>query len=225
MNTLLRLLIVAMDDDATAEYASLVRHLGADCFIAHAPNEIAAILRSAPLHGVVLDMPTAVRIKGPDKQWVFKLLELYPLIRLRYSRKNDAITAIGAEQDARIALESFLKGPCASFTPRTIRRTERKTLHFNVILWRENDVEGELAVVDNFTPLGCFVITPTPMPPGERVVLVFPGADTSGDHLQVAARVIHHVPWGSKRSLPGAGLAFEPDDDGIHEALERLFHS
>lgn len=214
-----------MDDDATAEYARLVRHLGADCFVAHAPEDIANILRSAPLHGVVLDMPTAVRIKGPDKQWVFKLLELYPLIRLRYSRKQNTITVLGADQEASAALEAFLEGPCASFPPRTIRRIERKTLHFNVILWREDDDHGELTVVENFTPLGCFVITSTPMPPGERVAVVFPGAGKNGDHLQVAARVIHHEPWGSRRSLPGVGLVFEIDDNDAREALEHLFQA
>ncbi|MFW5734433.1 MAG: hypothetical protein ACOCWR_05185 [Oceanidesulfovibrio sp.] len=217
-----RLLVVAMDDDAAAEYARLVRSLGADCFVAYTPEDIAAILRGAPLHGVVLDTPTAVRIKGPDKQWVFRHLELFPIIRLRYNHKNETITALGSDQDATASLKEFVERTCKAFTPRTIRRIERKTLRYNIILTRDGETHGEPAVLDNFTPLGCFVITTTPLSPGERVVVVFPGAGPRGDHLHVGARVIHHAPWGRERTLPGVGLSFETDNDQ-REALERLF--
>lgn len=206
-----------------AEYVRLVRSLGADCFVAHAQADIINILRGAPIQGVVLDLPTVVRIKGPDKQRVFELLGIYPIIRMRYSRKEAKVIVPGPEQNPATALQAFLAGPCRSFTPRPIRRVERSAFNYNVILTSSQEPRGERTVLANYTPNGCFVVTATPLSPGELVGVLFPDACGCGNHVRVAARVVHHVPWGGGRTLPGVGLAFEVEDDDVREVLEQLF--
>ncbi|TVM30502.1 PilZ domain-containing protein [Oceanidesulfovibrio marinus] len=222
MNNVIRLLIVAMDEDAMAEYARLVRSLGADCFVAHAQADILSVLRGAPIQGVVLDLPSVVRIKGADKQRVFELLGIYPIIRMRYSRKDGAVLVPGQEPDPVAALRAFLNGPCRSFTPRPIRRMERIALNYNVILTSNQAPQGERAVLANYTPYGCFVVTATALAPGARVSVIFPDACGCGSHLRVAARVVHHIPWGHGRTLPGVGLAFEAEEDDVREILQQL---
>ncbi len=231
----LRLLVVVTGDDAMSAYARLIRNTGADCYFASSLDEIISVLTAASVHGVVLDMPTALRMKGPEKAEAMRLVQLYPLMRMRFSRQDEAITLLGAEQaagtpDVADTLGRFIATQCAQFSPRPLRRADRKLLHYNVLMGpTPHPARAFRTSLANFSMGGCFVITATPAAVGQWFHLFFrkedlgPHAPEGAAFLPVPCVTAHVTRWGERRAIPGMGAAFEVEDDALGEALRWLY--
>jgi hypothetical protein len=202
------LLILARGDECVAAYEQAFRRAGVVFHAARSTEEAFAIMRSTPLAGVVQDMPTVLRLQATDKQRLLDRMELFPVLRLRWQASERRLMAVGGRDvPAGEAIGRFLQ-ECAAFTPRVIRRMERRECHLNVLLSPGSELErGHImkTVTMNATPLGCFVFCTSWLEPGQRASLFVPRAL---ERRSVLCRVAHVIPWGGRNHVPGAGLEF-----------------
>lgn len=107
------------------------------------------------------------------------------------------------------ALRSFIEQRCRLFTPRTLRKFNRKETFLSAALSTSGDcgVEGSLKTFTvNISRGGAFVHTTMPFRKEDAVWLHFPDAAGGGP---VKGATCWQVPWGSSRAIPGIGVRFE----------------
>ncbi|WP_428564401.1 MAG: PilZ domain-containing protein [Solidesulfovibrio sp. DCME] len=218
----MRMLLVARDGRAKDRFIEALAALGADCDVARTSEELLAATRHARYNGVLFDVPTLIRAKELDRRLLQALAEIYPTTRLKYDPATDVIYALGTEAGPGVSdgLSVFVAA-CRDFLPRGLRRGERVEAHLPAVLWRGRPDEGgagEKTCTLNISYLGCFVFTSTPWAKGEAAWIAFP--DVSAEALRV--RVAWYEPWGSRRVVPGVGLAFEDIPEALDAELRQL---
>lgn len=203
----MRILIIARDSKEAAPYIRIVQTAGADYHVASDNPSALRLLQEAPFNGVLIDMPTLLRMGGKGRGELQNTLALYPTLHARPDR-HTGLAVLGHEGDPEEAIRHFLSDKCATFSPRTARRDNRVNLHYNILLSTSALFPPQTTIKTitmNISTLGCFVFLIADWNIGTQVWLQF--IDLK-DKTPIVAHVCQTQRWGKGFKIPGIGLEF-----------------
>lgn len=206
-----RVLLIAEGGLARSAYVERLRDLDVEVDCISSPDEMTGALIDAPYSGLLIDVPTMIRCEGVDKNRITRIMDRFPVLRLMYNPKFGGIRGLaqgGTIRDNR-DLSDFVLGECVPFSPRSIRVSRRKDIHFNVRLMEDADQhvsEAEQTVTINVSEHGCFVYSISDWKVNNMAWLVVSEFE---DKTPIELKVRWRRGWGESMHMPGIGASFE----------------
>lgn len=218
------ILVIAPDNKTGATYTIMLRQLGIQSILASETLDILHILRTTPLHGILLNMPTFLRMQGEGKGIFNDVLSSFPLLRCRVDHDSTTLTVFEHGNDTpEQALARFAE-QCKAAQPRAIRRIER-TAATCCILLSQNPTFApgvtERTMTINATELGLFCFSTHLWKPGATAWIQF--LDLT-DKTPISATVVHSVRWAKGCRIPGCGMQFSSITSEQRNELRALLH-
>jgi len=194
----LKLVIIANDTDIRQKVAAAIAMVGDESIALTALADLPELLKKVPVSGIIIELATSARANPREKQETNALIQLYPNTKVRWT--NDELVFFG--QGA--TFKEFIQD-CRSFTPRTVRKAERRIRHIAFLLADNREFEhAEKVVTLNISDGGCFVFSTKDWHVGEKVWLQF--ADNKS---VITGTVRWWQPWGNNKKMPGIGICFD----------------
>jgi len=160
-------------------------------------SELPEFLKTVPVSGILIDLITSTKASTAEKEATNDIIQLFPHIKIKIV--NSEILVLGG-----ITLKQFIHN-CTTFTPRTIRKSERKVRHIAFLLSANSEFTcPEKVVTLNISDGGCFIYSTAEWRVGDRVWLRFIDNDKV-----MTATVRWWQPWGNNKKMPGIGILFD----------------
>jgi hypothetical protein len=218
----MRILILAKDTEEAAPYRAVLQTLRVEAHEVHDTQAALEALREKPFNGVLIDMPTLLRMAGKGRNELQNILSLYPCLHARPD-KQTGIIILGQEGDPHENVRRFIETRCKNFSPRTIRRDARLDVHFNILMSTSALFTPQTTVKTctmNISVLGCFVFSVAVWQPDTQVWIQFVDLE---DKTPVVAKVCQVQRWGKGCKIPGVGLEFLSLTDNQIAGLQNSF--
>ncbi|MCP4687784.1 MAG: PilZ domain-containing protein [Desulfobacterales bacterium] len=204
-----RILLVSRDKDAKEKYRDALEKFDVQVVPTTSFSRLPREIAEYRYHGVALDLPTKIKALKKDRAFVYKILGKFPIIQLKLNKKTGKIRSFFEGGDERDGLEAFIRRARQVGAPKKFRYFDRKPIHFNVILSRDNDFTNgndERSITMNVSEDGCQILSVKEWEPGGDVWLVI---NELNDKTPVRGKVRHALTWGEAMEAPGIGLEFE----------------
>ena len=175
--------------------------------------------------GLMIDMWTHVGAPHADKEFVYSLDRIFPILYIGdQDEKPSGFQSVADWRSSRqhefSILEDYLNNQCRPMKPRGIRSAVRKQLFFSAQVRFGERKTPIRTNTWNVSPQGCFLIASEEYASGAPVWLSI--ADLS-DTSAIAGEIKWSRPWGGDyRLLPGAGIAFKAISPAQDRALASL---
>lgn len=210
----IRALLLVDDPEVAQRYQEAIDPLDVHCDHVQTDRQLMQKLSTQPYNGVLLDMPTAVRLGSTRMNLVRPALSLFPTLRLTYNKRHKKVKALltGHVHQEGINIPQFILNVCAHFPARTIRSHQRKSLYVRVLV--SPGPEFEKGRVQKVTTLdisrgGCFLYAIRPRRVGQDLWLKIIDTNHTSD-LIIHCTVRRCVRWtGPPHSPPGMGVSFQ----------------
>lgn len=205
-----RLVLLVKEEDAKKAYVSAVEKLGVHLETVSTFWELRSAIIDTPCHGVMVDLKAKIKSSKEEKQFAHDILELYPVVQLKWEPSTGEIrTLYFGQAKGGGTLEEFIRNECGAFEPRAIRASQRKKIHYNVILSRESGFTQnavERTVTLDVSKGGCFVYSSDQWQLSSNTWLIIKELE---DDTPIKGLVRWRIPWGERMRIPGIGLKFE----------------
>ena len=176
-----------------------------------------------PYNGVLVDVPTMIRIPKDEKDLVKEIMDLFPVIQLKFDPATGTIsTFFSGQLNKSCTLDDFINNECRRFLARTARKSERKTLHLNVMLGKEKFGRRspfERTVTLNVSKGGCFIFSTVDWGVGATAWFMIKELK---DGTPIRGEVRWKVDWGKAMQIPGIGVTFEEMNEIQRDHLNSL---
>ena len=193
----MKFIVIAQNNDTQTALVSAIEDAD-NVAIPSSLSELPALLKEQAVSGIIIDMITATRSTAQEKQETNELIQLFPNLKVKLVKNELVCLGKG------ISIMQFVQN-CRSFTPRTIRKGERKVRHIAFLLSADNEFsKPEKTVTLNIADKGCFVYSTGEWKPGDRVWLRF----IDNDNV-ITGIVRWWQPWGNSKKMPGIGISFD----------------
>jgi len=175
--------------------------------------------------GLIVDMWTHIGSAGADKEFVYALDKVFPILYIgdqdrKPSQADPAAGWLTVRQHEIKILEDFLLHQCQDMKPRGIRAGLRRNLFFNAHVQFDGQEKSFKANTRDISAHGCFIISAQEQQCGHPVWLTLTDLH---DKTPIAGEIRWNKPWGSDfRSLPGVGIAFKDISPAQTQALAAL---
>ena len=210
----IRVLLVCSEGIAQRKYLDASKELGAQIDIASSLKEFYEAIIETPYNGLMIDVPTKLKVFGNEKEKVNNILEQYPVTSLVIDSKSGQINSFCSGQaKASGTLEDFITQQCGSFNARTLRSDRRRNNIFNVILSKSNNVsheDHEKTVIMNVSRTGCFIFSTGNWEVNSDAWFIIKELT---DQTPIRGQVRWKVDWNKGMSVPGIGVKFEDIKD------------
>jgi len=177
-----------------------------------------------PLNGILVDMPTYMRISDEEKRLLTELVGIFPSMRLKCQELTGEIRTLpfSTAYSGNLSPAIFVEKYCRSFNERKIRTSDRTQQNLPALL-NAIPLVVNIPVARTMTADiscgGCFLICFEPWIVGERGWLVLPDLkDTS----PIPVEICWTRSWGKSHNLPGMGIRFTDLTDSQRIELNRL---
>lgn len=217
-----KIVMVVKEAEARAAYEDALQRVGARYDVAGSFHELLSLSLENSYSGLLIDLLTLVRSSKEEKSIAYDCLNFYPSLRLKWDARNKSMNLSPLEQarpgDAQETLAYFIQSRCKAFTPRSLRRFNRKDTFLSLLLCSggpDADPRTLKTFTVNVSQGGAFVHTTEPLAKNQPVWLRFVDLPDEG---AVQARVRWRIEWGACRSIPGIGVRF----DGLSETRADL---
>ncbi len=204
----IRLALLVSDPGSQEAYLNSLADHDVQCMNASCHNQLFETLMNEPCNGLLLDVPTMVRSNAYEKALMHDLIEVFPVLRLRYDQESGRIGALMYGSQTRISISEFIDTHCRNFSPRKLRLTSRVDVQRSVLLSSDCDFQKdstEKSITINLSSEGVFIYSIRTWQKGQQAWVVFPNIDP---HKPVKAEVRWSRPWGTDFCMPGVGLKF-----------------
>lgn len=205
---MLQILVIAGDNNAGATYLRLLEQAGAKGTLASETDAILHVMRTVPTNGIIVNMPTFLRLHGEGKSSFTDVLTRFPVLRCRVDKDSETLTVFEqGQENPEKSLSRFLS-QCADIPARTIRAVERVAATYAVLLSSASafaPAQTERTITINVTEQGAFCFSTQMWRPGSTAWLQF--LDLA-DKTPIAAEVVHSVRWSKGGRVPGCGMKF-----------------
>lgn len=161
--------------------------------------------------GLVVDVPSFIRMEAHEKQAISLLQNIFPTIRSRIDSRLQTLRIVplsGWNGDkGKNTFRDFV-AYCRGLAPRKLRKDKRVPIHLPVVLLESPvaNEKGERSVTINVSSGGCFFNTTGKWKVGNRIWFRFVGM---ADPTPVRGIICWVCPWGESSRIPGIGVAFE----------------
>jgi Tfp pilus assembly protein PilZ len=220
----IKILIVANGVEATHEYKRALSNLASEYDAAETFYEAQSRAKETAYNGMLFDLVTLVRSSKEEKLIAYSLINLFPVIRVKYEKRSREIKLAPLEEslstDPQTALQLFIEDKCQSFPARFLSRYQRVEAFLHVLLC-PTDQFSESGSAQTFTVNisrgGAFLHATQPFQRGDTVWLQF---KELADPAPIKTRVCWRIEWGSEsRSIPGIGVEFETLSESQREEI------
>ncbi|UZP65865.1 PilZ domain-containing protein [Desulfovibrio mangrovi] len=216
-----QILVIARDNENGDILKRRLEQLGASPILASESDAIVHVMRTVPLQGILINMPTFLRLHGEGKNILNESMDSFPLLRCRLDSESGALTVFEQGQNPDQALTLFVR-QCTEAKKRTIRREERTVITCAVLLSQDasfNPATTERTITFNVSTLGAFCFSTHAWKPGQPAWLQFLDLN---DKTPISGSVAHATRWGKGCRQPGCGISFNPITDAQREELAAL---
>jgi Tfp pilus assembly protein PilZ len=202
----IRVLLIVQEDSARNKYLEALENCGVHVFVSTSFQDFSQEICSQSFHGIFLDLPTKIKAVKKNKNYVYGLLENFPISHLRINDDTGEVHCFHVGHESTCTLTDFIDNECRNFVPRMIRSDVRKEIHFNVRLYKTPDRDiPERSVTMNVSKGGCFIFSVEDWKIGDPVwieIVELP------DSYPITGSIRHIVKWGESRRIPGIGVEF-----------------
>jgi len=201
------LLLIASESDNQVIYLELLKKFEVTITVVPSFNELDESLTERFFNGLLVDFNTRFKAIKENRNFVYGLMEKFPVALLRLDRDHREIKAFYRGFSQKISLEEFIKKKCRPFNPRRFRYHVRKPIHFNIHISKNDDVPGneqnEQSFTLNVSQGGCFAFSVQTWVRDDPVWLV---AQELMNKTPIRGIVRHATPWGTELKIPGIGI-------------------
>jgi Tfp pilus assembly protein PilZ len=223
-----KILIVVNDVEASIAYTQALSVIGVACDVAGTFHDMSDMAIENAYNGLIIDILTLVRCSKEEKVIAYDIINLYPVLRVKWENKQKKIKLSPLEQafspDVDATLRFFIEGRCSSFPARRLRRHKRKHTNLNLVCSTDGSFSAESSFKSFTVSIslgGIFLHTMQEFEVGKTLWLRFV---EFADQEPIAATVRWSLEWGGERSIPGVGLKFERLSEGQQKELRRIMN-
>lgn len=204
-----RVLLLCAPGEAREAYDVLVATHHVACDTVETVGELQAALCRSPYAGLLLDVPTLIRANRAEKSLIRELVEVYPVVRLRWNpaERDVHVLFYGQAQCGGIDMAAFL-AECAAFRPRRIRMDRRFSTVLNLRLCPGpvfDEAAAQKAVTFNVSEGGCFVLSTADWTGIDEASFV---VEELKDRTPIVVDIRWRIGWGSVGRHPGIGVCY-----------------
>lgn len=205
-----KVVLVASESQQISTYQKQLHPFDLDVTTVSSINGLGELLAKDGYNGIILDLKTKLKAPRDQKELAYELLEHYPVMQARIVDESGKIQTMPFGKAANgITLTEFVEELCPNFDARKIRSSQRRDLHFNILLSKNGnfaveDIERTYTV--NISKGGCFISTSLDWTVGHSAAFII---KELGVRTPVVGEVRWHTPWGKKMVIPGIGIKFE----------------
>jgi Tfp pilus assembly protein PilZ len=221
----IKVLMVVKDTDAREAYEESLRKLGVAYDFAGSFSDVLSLSVEKAYSGLIVDILTLIRSSKEEKMIAYDCINLYPCLRVKWNPGPKALSPAPLDQGLSPdteALRNFIEQRCKPFTPRTLRKYNRKDTFLSALLSTCGDcgIEQSLKTFTvNISRGGAFVHTTMPFRKEETVWLQFSEIAGGGP---VKGAACWQIPWGSSRAIPGIGVQFQFSSTEQEEQIRKM---
>lgn len=218
-----RVMLIAGDPVSRRGYQETLAKIGVIVDTVTSFREFYYAVLATPYNGVLVDVPTKIRTPNDEKDLVKEIMDLFPVIQLNFDSATGKIsTYFTGQLNKSCTLDYFINNECRRFRARTARRSERKTMHLNVMLGREKAGRRspfERTVTINVSKGGCFIFSTVEWGVGATAWFMIKELK---DGTPIRGEVRWKVDWGKSMQIPGIGVTFEEINEIQRDHLNAL---
>jgi hypothetical protein len=205
-----RLILVCKEGPAKSAYLNEAKSIGIEVDTVAGFSELFQAMVNTPYQGIMVDLITSLKSPRGEKSTIQEILDVYPLIQLKWESETNTIHAISLGNAAgEGSLSNFITRQCQSFQPRAIRLNIRKPINFNIAMCRQKDFSEnfvERTVTINASRGGCFLFSGRDWSAAPEVWLMF---NELTDKTPILGEIRRCVQWGERMTIPGIGIRFQ----------------
>lgn len=219
----IRIILVCSDSNSTRVYMDHLKPLMVDVDTVSSLGDLHRLLMVHEYNGLMIDLRTKIRSSKAEKELTHDILDLFPVIQLKYDRNTGTIkTLYFGQSTGGGTVEEFIQKECQAFKPRSIRLNKRNKVHFNVLLSISKDFsrnETERTVTMDVSKGGVQIYSVNGSKAGRRASFIIKELE---DNRPILGEVMWKRPWGERMQIPGIGVKFvDISDDQLRIICEK----
>ena len=199
--------LVSRQGEAHRVYTGFLAANGAVAIHFSSITEMYAKLSEITISGFILDIPAIIKATERERMLLQTLETIFANIRINWNHKAGFRALFSdSTKSGEENLRAFL-ARCETARPRSLRKDDRKTKNFNLLVWELSESEGQArrAFSLDLSRSGMFVCTCDPHPVGS--ILNVKIMELDDRPFRVEVRWEH--PWGVSMRIPGFGCRFD----------------
>ncbi|MBI5590171.1 MAG: PilZ domain-containing protein [Deltaproteobacteria bacterium] len=217
----LRVLLIAQEDKAREKYLEVLGKCGVHVFTSASFQDLSEEIYGQSFHGIFLDLPTKIKSLKQNKNYVYGLVESFPVSHLKINDETGEISCFHYSQKSGGTMLDFINNECRNSIPRMIRSDARKEIHLNVMLYKtENATQPEFSVTMDISKGGCFIFSAQEWEEGNEVWIHI---NEFKDKALISGQIRRAIRWGQSMRIPGIGVEFRKISASQKEALLNLY--
>jgi len=204
-----RLILVCKEGPSKEAYLHEANSIGIEVDTVPTFGDLFKAMMTNAYQGVMVDLVTSVRSSREEKGIAQEILDVFPLIQLKWDQETNNIHTLSGGVASSNALAHFVSRECRTFTPRAIRLNARKEINFNILMSRHevmNQALIERSVTVNISKGGCFLFSCQDWSNAADVWLV---VNELKDKTPIHGEIRWRQAWGTATVIPGIGISIK----------------
>ncbi|MCK5580944.1 MAG: PilZ domain-containing protein [Candidatus Omnitrophica bacterium] len=202
-----RIILVSLPGKAQKEYLKELEKLSINVEVVESYSAMHEKMIASAHDCIMIDMLTKIRLSKTESDISRAILHTFPSILLKYDSSAGRIhtTYYDDPKDAG-TIGEFVAHAAEIFNGRRIRASERKDIHFNVLLGRDERVCEETAFKSftlNVSTGGCFIFCSEEWDVDSSAWFIFKELE---DQTPMRGEVRWIAGWGKSMRVPGIGI-------------------
>lgn len=205
----IKLILVCKEGPAKQAYLRETAAIGAEVDTVETFGDLFKAMIMTAYQGVLVDLVTSVRSSREEKGIAQKILDVFPIMQLKWESETNTIHTISSSQTLQNStMANFVTQECIPFQPRAIRLNARKYIYFNLLMNKTEDLSAanaERSVTVNISKAGCFLFSCQDWSSTNEIWFVI---NELTDKTPIRGEIRWRQPWGKTMAIPGVGLSF-----------------
>ncbi len=203
----IRLILVCKEGPAKQAYLREAYSIGIQIDSVATFGELFKAMMTNAYQGVLVDLATSVQSSLEEKAIAQEILNIFPLIQLKWDQETNNIHTISSSNASSSTLAQFVSQECRPFIPRAIRLNARKGINFNILMCNNadmNQANTERSVTANISKGGCFLFSCRDWSEATDVWFV---VNELKDKTPIYGEIRWRQSWGMTMAIPGIGIS------------------
>lgn len=202
----IRVLLFVQEGETKQKYLDALAGGGVQVFVTSSFYDLGREACRLSYHGLFLDLPTKMKAIRENKEYVYRLVEKFPVAHLQIDKKTGEVKCFYFSRKTGGTPLDFINSQCRNFIPQKIRTETRQEVYLPVLVYkRQGDVRPERSITKDLSRGGCFIFSTRRWKAGIDVWIGFKDAKNA-EPIHAQVRTV--VKWGETRQVPGIGVQF-----------------
>ena len=206
----IRLILVCNEGPAKQAYLREAASIGIEVDAVATFGEFFKAMLTMAYQGILLDLVTSVKSTQEEKGIVQEILDVFPLLQLKWDPETNTIHTISRGMSANSStLAQFVARECQPFKPSAIRLNVRKSMNFNILICKQEamtQANTENSVTLNISKGGCFLFSCQDWSNASNVWFAI---NELKDKTPINGEIRWRQSWGISMAIPGIGVSIK----------------